>query len=83
MFSVLGTIKPMLAQVRISTTKNRNSLTSDSSGDSGSPLLWVDDLARWSVAGIVSFGPSVCGQDVPGAYTKVESYLDWIENMIT
>merc|ERR1719186_153621 len=52
------------------------------SGDSGSPLLWVDDRKRWSVAGIVSFGPSVCGQDVPGAYTKVESYLDWIDSVI-
>eukprot|EP00092_Neocalanus_flemingeri_P033869 GFUD01036831.1.p1 GENE.GFUD01036831.1~~GFUD01036831.1.p1 ORF type:complete len:416 (+),score=104.28 GFUD01036831.1:97-1344(+) len=53
------------------------------SGDSGSPLLWVDNRSRWSVAGIVSFGPSVCGQDVPGVYTRVESYLDWIETVIT
>ena len=52
------------------------------SGDSGSPLLWVDDQSRWSVAGIVSFGPSVCGQDVPGAYTRVESYLQWVKAVI-
>ena len=51
-------------------------------GDSGSPLLWVDDQSRWSVAGIVSFGPSVCGQDVPGAYTRVESYLQWVKSVI-
>jgi len=53
------------------------------SGDSGSPLLWVDDLSRWTVVGVVSFGPSVCGQDVPGAYTKVKNYLDFIENIIS
>jgi len=53
------------------------------SGDSGSPLLWVDDLSRWAVVGVVSFGPSVCGQDVPGAYTKVESYMDFIKNIIS
>lgn len=52
------------------------------SGDSGSPLLWVDDKNRWSVAGIVSFGPSVCGQKVPGAYTRVKSYLGWIQTVI-
>ena len=52
-------------------------------GDSGSPLLWVDDLQRWSVVGVVSFGPSVCGQQVPGAYTKVESYMDFIKNIIS
>ena len=31
------------------------------------------------VAGIVSFGPSACGKAVPGVYTKVANYLDWIE----
>ena len=52
-------------------------------GDSGSPLLWVDDKTRWTVVGVVSFGPSVCGQEVPGAYTKVENYMDFIKNIIS
>jgi len=60
-----------------------DNVTDACSGDSGSPLLWVDDLQRWSVVGVVSFGPSVCGQQVPGAYTKVESYLDFIKNIIS
>jgi len=51
-------------------------------GDSGSPLLWQDDRARWAVAGVVSFGPSVCGQSVPGAFARVESYLPWIAKTI-
>merc|ERR1711872_6826 len=53
------------------------------SGDSGSPLLWVDDKTRWTVVGVVSFGPSVCGQEVPGAYTKVENYMDFIKHVIS
>jgi len=53
------------------------------SGDSGSPLLWVDDKTRWTVVGVVSFGPSVCGQEVPGAYTKVENYMDFIKHIIS
>ena len=52
-------------------------------GDSGSPLLWVDDKTRWTVVGVVSFGPSICGLDVPGAYTKVENYLGFIKSVIS
>jgi len=60
-----------------------DNITDACSGDSGSPLLWVDDLSRWTVVGVVSFGPSVCGQDVPGAYTKVKNYMDFIKNIIS
>merc|ERR1712080_758527 len=53
------------------------------SGDSGGPLLVLNTGGRWTVAGIVSFGPSSCGRQVPGVYTKVGSYLDWIEEQIS
>merc|ERR1719334_939552 len=54
--------------------------TSDAcSGDSGGPLM-VNDNGLWTVVGIVSFGPSTCGQKVPGVYAKVENYLSWIRN---
>jgi len=48
-------------------------------GDSGGPLLYLNSYYNWMVAGIVSFGPSACGKAVPGVYTKVANYLDWIE----
>jgi len=51
------------------------------SGDSGGPLLALDQSFRWSVAGVVSFGPSTCGNIVPGVYTRVDRYLDWIQRV--
>jgi len=47
-------------------------------GDSGSGLMrQVKD--SWQLLGIVSFGPSLCGTpNVPGVYTRVNSYLPWI-----
>lgn len=33
----------------------------------------------WEAAGIVSFGPNACGKEgVPGVYTKVFDYIEWI-----
>lgn len=50
-------------------------------GDSGSPLMYYDkNYEDWVLIGIVSQGPSDCGQqDKPGIYTNVEYYLDWIQ----
>jgi len=53
-------------------------------GDSGSGLMRsTPDLARsndrWDLIGVVSFGPRLCGtKGVPGVYSRVNSYLDWI-----
>merc|ERR1712210_136972 len=53
------------------------------SGDSGSPLLWLNTELRWMVGGVVSFGPSSCGSKAPGVYAKVETSLDWIRSQIS
>ena len=39
----------------------------------------------WKLIGVVSFGPRKCGTEgVPGVYTKVRHYIDWIlENVET
>ncbi|XP_055679536.1 serine protease easter-like [Lutzomyia longipalpis] len=56
-------------------------------GDSGSALFAMANSTEhqpyWFCAGIVSFGPSICGLDGwPGVYTYVPSYYQWIlENM--
>jgi len=33
----------------------------------------------WYLIGIVSYGTTRCGDGIPGVYTKVINYLDWIE----
>lgn len=54
-------------------------------GDSGGPLMTVDrgrdGIGRWTVVGVVSFGPLPCGQsNWPGVYTRVIDFVPWILN---
>lgn len=55
-------------------------------GDSGGPIMAIDTTTSqpyWYLAGVVSFGPSPCAQEGwPGVYTRVSSYVDWIESKI-
>ncbi|KAK2583734.1 hypothetical protein KPH14_009652 [Odynerus spinipes] len=51
-------------------------------GDSGGPLMKVetiDELPRYYIIGLVSFGMERCGSTTrPGVYTKVSHYIKWI-----
>ena len=54
-------------------------------GDSGGPLMYKTDWTgnRFQVWGLVSFGPSGCAnKNLPGVYTRVDKYLNWIERNI-
>jgi secreted trypsin-like serine protease len=49
-------------------------------GDSGGPLqIKIEDTCY--VVGVTSFGIT-CGSSVPGVYTNVTHYLDWIEEKV-
>lgn len=50
-------------------------------GDSGGPLQTFSSPAIGKVVGVVSFGIS-CGTILPGVYTRVAYYLDWIESIV-
>jgi serine protease immune response integrator len=51
-------------------------------GDSGGSLgILLEDCIH-HVIGLTSFGSSYCGFSEPGIYTKVASYLDWIESIV-
>ena len=50
-------------------------------GDGGSPLMCQSDNGLWYLEGLVSWGVgSKCGvEGIPGVYTKVHAFKDWIE----
>lgn len=50
-------------------------------GDSGSPLMHYDlKKGVWVLTGVVSLGVRDCGTEgIPGIYTNVREYLDWIK----
>ena len=51
------------------------------SGDSGGPLFARESTNDpWTQVGLVSFGTNVCGRGIPGIYTRVTSYLNWIDS---
>jgi hypothetical protein len=49
-------------------------------GDSGGPLVFREGDGRYTEVGIASFVHiSGCEQGYPAVFTRVTSYLDWIE----
>ncbi|OTF82633.1 Group 3 mite allergen-like protein (serine protease), partial [Euroglyphus maynei] len=48
-------------------------------GDSGGPLLCNNEDQSWFVAGIVSWGINCAQPQLPGIYTNVPKYLNWIK----
>ncbi|WP_375320339.1 trypsin-like serine protease [Aliivibrio logei] len=57
-----------------------NLVTATCQGDSGGPLIWDNNGVKTQI-GIVSFGPSVCGDGAlvaQSVFTDVSQYADWI-----
>ena len=50
-------------------------------GDGGGPLV-CEHNGQWFQVGIVSFGIGCGRRGIPGVYTRVQAYEQWIENTI-
>ncbi|XP_050434335.1 serine protease snake-like [Adelges cooleyi] len=52
-------------------------------GDSGGPLQikHPEFPCVYTQVGIISFG-GICGNGMPGVYTKISNYITWIENTV-
>ncbi|XP_031619139.1 serine protease persephone-like [Contarinia nasturtii] len=52
-------------------------------GDSGGPLQYFNGVSSVAkIVGVVSFGIVCGGTTLPGIYTRVANYLDWIEPIV-
>ncbi|XP_061721274.1 melanization protease 1-like [Cydia pomonella] len=51
-------------------------------GDSGGPLMLMDQAGHFVQYGVDSYGPTLCGADFPTAYTDVTKYMKWILDTI-
>ena len=49
-------------------------------GDSGGPLVVPDGDSNWYLAGVVSFGYGCARANYYGVYTRVSSYVDWVQS---
>ena len=49
-------------------------------GDSGGPLVCplTKESSVYTLIGLTSYGPISCGSPIPGVYTFVHHYVDWI-----
>lgn len=44
--------------------------------------MYTENGQKWTLVGIVSFGPAACANGKPTVFVKVSQYLPWINTVI-
>ncbi|CAF1104718.1 unnamed protein product [Rotaria sordida] len=55
-----------------------NSTKDTCQGDSGGPLMMFTSSKQWVIVGLTSFGHGCAQPGFSGVYTRITTYLDWI-----
>ncbi|QUJ68116.1 serine protease [Photobacterium sp. GJ3] len=83
-----SSVNPQVYRIFVCASPPSPRLSRDSCyGDSGGPLVWQDPQASSDpdfglrLVGLVSFGEG-CAGNLPGVYTQVSTYLDWIAAVV-
>ena len=63
-------------------TDNATRPTDTCQGDSGGPLIQYFDYLDFIQTEITSFGDGCATPGIPGAYTRVDQFIDWIDEVI-
>ncbi|CRK99977.1 CLUMA_CG013271, isoform A [Clunio marinus] len=82
---ILSQLADGITQSQLCATNTKDGKVIDAcQGDSGGPIQMrkiVNHETVFHVVGVTSFGLS-CGSSLPGVYTRVSEYLDWIESVV-
>lgn len=65
----------------LDTTSPPDKLKDACVGDSGGPIFTNQPSGVSTLVGVVSFGVS-CGTHLPSVYTRIASYMEWIESVV-
>jgi len=58
-----------------------NSVSDSCRGDSGGPVLCLDEKQRWTLMGLVSYGPPYCDDSTKSVYGRVRNFLHKIREL--
>ena len=62
--------------------KNRDGDSSSCFGDGGGPVCVLQEEGKWEVVGIQSWGVGCGKKGQPNVATKIEPFLEWIEEIL-